>query len=175
VTEQPVQEDVRLREERVRLERRPTDRPVEATDDAFRERVFEVTESAEEVVVGKEARVVEEVVVGRDVDERVETVRDSVRRTDVEVEGAGERDDDFRRHWTTNFQNKGGRYEDYAPAYGYGGQLCNDPRYSGRDWATVEPEARRDWEQRHPGTWERFKDSIRYAWDQGRGRARRAA
>jgi stress response protein YsnF len=175
VSEQPVEEDVRLREERVRLERRPADRPAEAADDAFRDRVVEITESAEEPVVAKEARVVEEVVVGREVDERVETVRDSVRRTDVEVDDGGDRDADFRRHWTANFQGGGGRYEDYAPAYGYGGQLCTDSRYSGRDWTGIEPDARRDWEQRHPGTWERFKDSIRYAWERGRGETRRAA
>jgi stress response protein YsnF len=176
VTEQPVEEDVRLRDERVRLERRPTDRPLEASDDAFRDRVFEVTETAEEVVIGKEARVVEEVVIGREVDERVETVRDTVRRTDVDLEGAGRGDEDFRHHWAANFQSVGGaRYDDYAPAYGYGGQLCGDPRYAGRDWASVEPEARRDWEERNPGTWDRFKDAVRYAWDKGRGTARRAA
>jgi hypothetical protein len=33
---------------------------------------------------------------------------------------------------------------------------------------------RRGWEAQHPGTWERFKDSIRYAWDRARGRARAA-
>jgi stress response protein YsnF len=176
VSERPVEEDVRLREERVRLERRPTDRPVEAGDEAFRDRVIEVTESAEEVVVAKEARVVEEVVVGRDVDEHVETVRDSVRRTDVDVEGARRRDDDdFRRHWTTHYQSGGGSYEDHAPAYGYGGQLAADPRYAGRDWAAIEPDARREWEERKPGTWDRFKASIRYGCESGRGAGRRAA
>jgi stress response protein YsnF len=45
-----------------------------------------VTETAEEAVVSKQARVVEEVVVGKDVIERTQTVRDSVRKTDVEVE-----------------------------------------------------------------------------------------
>jgi hypothetical protein len=39
-----------------------------------------------------------------------------------------------------------------------------------REWATVEPDARRDWEQRHKGTWEEFKEAIRHAWDQVRGR-----
>jgi stress response protein YsnF len=36
--------------------------------------------------VSKQARVVEEVVVGKEATERTETVRDTVRRTDVEVE-----------------------------------------------------------------------------------------
>jgi stress response protein YsnF len=44
-----------------------------------------VTERAEEAVVSKEARVVEEVVVNKEVEERTETVRDTVRRTDVDV------------------------------------------------------------------------------------------
>jgi len=37
-------------------------------------------------VVQKEAKVVEEVVVGKEAKERTETVRDTVRKTDVEVE-----------------------------------------------------------------------------------------
>jgi uncharacterized protein (TIGR02271 family) len=174
VVERPIEEDVRLREERVHLERRPTDRPVEATDDAFRERVIELTESAEEVVVAKDARIVEEVVVGREVDERVETVRDSVRRTEVDVDNAGA-DEEFRGHWARAAQGTGVPYEAYAPAYGYGRQLAADSRYAGRDWADLEPDVRRDWEQRSPGTWDRFKEAIRHAWDKARDTGRRAA
>ena len=51
----------------------------------FEERVVEVRETAEEPVVSKTAHVVEEVVVGRETTERTETVRDTVRREDVEV------------------------------------------------------------------------------------------
>ncbi len=86
VVETPVQEQVALREEHVNIERRPVDRPVAAGDDAFRERTVEATESAEEAVVGKEARVTEEVVVRKRAEERTETVSDTVRRTEVEVE-----------------------------------------------------------------------------------------
>jgi uncharacterized protein (TIGR02271 family) len=85
VTETPVEQDVHLREERVHVERHAVDRPVESTDKAFREGTLEVTERAEEAVVAKEARVVEEVVIGKEVAERTETVRDTVRRTDVDV------------------------------------------------------------------------------------------
>ena len=45
-----------------------------------------MTETAEEAVVGKTARVVEEVVVGKTATDRTETVTDTVRRTDVEVD-----------------------------------------------------------------------------------------
>jgi uncharacterized protein (TIGR02271 family) len=86
VEERPVTEEVQLREERVHVERRPVDRPVTDADAAFREGTLEVTERAEEAVVGKTARVVEEVVVGKQVEEHTETVRDTVRRTDVDVQ-----------------------------------------------------------------------------------------
>jgi len=86
VVETPVQEQVTLREERVDIERRPVDRPVAAGDDAFRERTVEAAARREEAVVSKEARVTEEVVVRKTADERTETVRDTVRRTEVEVE-----------------------------------------------------------------------------------------
>jgi uncharacterized protein (TIGR02271 family) len=86
VEEVPVEEQVTLREENVTVERRPVDRPVENAPAAFREGTIEVTEMAEVPVVAKEARVVEEVVVGKNVTERTETVRDSVKRTDVEVD-----------------------------------------------------------------------------------------
>jgi stress response protein YsnF len=49
-----------------------------------------VAETDEEAVIGKTARVKEEVVVHKESADRVETVRDTVRRQDVEIE----RDDD---------------------------------------------------------------------------------
>jgi len=88
VEETPVQEQVTLRDEQVRVERRAVDQPVDATTiaDAFREGTFEVRERDEEAVVDKQARVVEEVVINKDVDQRTETIQDTVRRTDVDVQ-----------------------------------------------------------------------------------------
>jgi uncharacterized protein (TIGR02271 family) len=87
VVETPVQEQVTLREERVNVERRPVDRPLTSADEAlFQERTVEVTKTAEEAVVAKEARVVEEVTLRKTAEERTETVRDTVRRTEVDVE-----------------------------------------------------------------------------------------
>ena len=87
VVETPVQEQVTLHEERVNVERRTVDRPLTGADEAlFQERVIEATETAEEAVVAKEARVVEEVALRKTAEERTETVRDTVRRTEVEVE-----------------------------------------------------------------------------------------
>ncbi len=87
VTERPVEENVTLHEERVDVERRPVDRAAGTLpEDAFRERTIEVSATGEEAVVQKDARVVEEVVVRKDAADRTETVRDTTRKTEVEVE-----------------------------------------------------------------------------------------
>jgi len=92
VEEKPVEAQVSLREEHARVERRPVDRPASEADLAAHAGTIEVTEKTEVPVVAKEARVVEEVVVGKQATERTETIRDTVRRTDVEVEKAGQID-----------------------------------------------------------------------------------
>ena len=87
VIETPVEETVNLQEERVTVERTAVDKPVSTNDfDAFKEGVIEMKEYAEVPVISKEARVVEEVTIGKEVNERDETVRDTVRSTKVEVE-----------------------------------------------------------------------------------------
>ena len=87
IIERPVEESVRLREERVHVQRTPVNRPATAADlNAFQEGSIELVEHAEVPVVSKTANVVEEISVGKEVNERVETVRDTVRSTDVEVE-----------------------------------------------------------------------------------------
>jgi uncharacterized protein (TIGR02271 family) len=86
IVEQPVSEQVTLREERVDVERRPVNRPLAAGDDAFQERTIEMRETAEEPVVGKEAVVTEEIGIRKDVGQRTQEVHDTVRRTQVEVE-----------------------------------------------------------------------------------------
>jgi len=86
VVEEPVSEDIRLRDERVSVERRPVDRPASGGEELFKDRTIEMEEHREEAVVAKEARVKEEVVIRKKADERVEHVTEKVRRTNVEVE-----------------------------------------------------------------------------------------
>lgn len=87
VVERPVEESLRLREEHVFVQRNPVNRQAtEADFNTFREGDITVTEHSEVPVVAKEARVVEEVSLGKETSERVETITDTVRRTDVEVE-----------------------------------------------------------------------------------------
>ena len=84
--EEPVSETVNLREDRVALERRPVDRAVTDADTAFQDRTVEAEEYVEEAVVSKEARVVEEISLRKTSDTRQETVTDSVRHTEVEID-----------------------------------------------------------------------------------------
>lgn len=87
IVERPVEETLRLREERVNIERNTVDRPAtEADFTAFKEGEIEMIERSEVPVVSKEARVVEEISLGKEVNERSETISDTVRKTEVDVE-----------------------------------------------------------------------------------------
>ena len=87
IVETPVEEQVNLRSEHVELERRPVDRELTASDaELFRERTIEATETSEEAVIAKDVRVKEELILRKGVVDTVETVHDTVRRTEVEVE-----------------------------------------------------------------------------------------
>jgi len=88
VTERPVEEKVTLTEERVSAEQRPADRALGADEAkaAFQEKTVEMMGVKEEAEVRKEARVVGEVAVAKETTAREETIRDTVRKTDVDVE-----------------------------------------------------------------------------------------
>lgn len=84
--ETPVSERVSLRDENVTIERRPVDRALDGTEAAFQDRTIEAEERHEEAVISKEARVVEEIALRKTAEQREETVSDSVRKTEVEIE-----------------------------------------------------------------------------------------
>lgn len=175
ITETPVEESIQLREEHVRVERTPVDQPATQADlAAFKEGSLEVRETAEEAVVSKTAHVVEEVTIGKEVTEHTETVSDTLRRTDVDVEQLGTQassgqtidDDEFRQHWQSAYGTTGGRYEDYAQAYRYGATQAANSRYQGYRWDEVEPQVRTEWESSHAGSpWEHTKQAVRYGWE----------
>lgn len=175
--EKPVEKSVTLREERVNVERRPVDRPASEADlQAFQEGTFEVRESAEEAVVDKQARVVEEIVVDKDVQQRQDVIRDTERRTVVDVEhlegssgGAdfNRYDNDFRRHYQTNYQRSNMPYERIQPAYQYGYTYAG--QYKNRNWSDAERDVRMEWERSHPdNAWENFKDAVREGFNRAR-------
>jgi uncharacterized protein (TIGR02271 family) len=85
VVEKPVTEQIHLRESHVEVERRAVDRsPSAETPEGFKDQTIEVAVTREESVISKQARVVEEVIVHKHVTDRIETVRDSLRTTQVE-------------------------------------------------------------------------------------------
>ncbi|GEO06167.1 hypothetical protein AAE02nite_38310 [Adhaeribacter aerolatus] len=87
IVEEDVEENITLREEHINVERTPVNRPATNADiNAFREGEIELTEHAEVPVVNKEARVVEEITLDKEVTERDEVIRDTVRKTEVDVE-----------------------------------------------------------------------------------------
>jgi len=97
VVERPVEEQVRLHEERIMVERHPVDRAVTADDaTAFQERTIEARATSDEPVVSKETRIVEEIGLRKEASDRTETVRDTVRHTEVEIDDG-----------TTGTSNKG--------------------------------------------------------------------
>jgi uncharacterized protein (TIGR02271 family) len=86
VREEPVTAEVDLRATRVFVERRPVDRPVGAGDVSLGEQVIEAREHSERPVVSKEARVVEEIGLRQETETVRETIQDTVRKTEVEIE-----------------------------------------------------------------------------------------
>jgi uncharacterized protein (TIGR02271 family) len=178
VVEKPVEEQVELREEHVRVDRRPVDRAATEADIRNAERSFEVAETIEEPVIGKQMRVREEVVINKEATTRQENVRDTVRHTEVDVQPIGNEsrtasrdykdfDADYRSDFNTRYgTTQGADYQNYAPAYRFGSEFADDRRYSGRSWEEIENDARNQYMQTNPGSnWEKLKDAVRYGWN----------
>ncbi len=179
VKETPVEEDVTLREQRAKVERRPVDRPLSAgeQEEAFRERSFEIPETAEEPVVSKQARVKEEIVFGQEEREHTEKIHETKRETEVDVERTGPgqgrgygydegilgaEDEDFQRHFQSHYSQRGEDYQGLSAAYRYGATMS---RHSDKEWREIEEDLRRDWDRDHPGTWNRVREAIHYGYD----------
>lgn len=84
--ETPVSENLSLRDENVTIDRKSVDRPLTVADRAFQDRTISAEEHHEEAVVSKDARVVEEIGIRKTAADRTETINDTVRKTEVEVE-----------------------------------------------------------------------------------------
>lgn len=93
---------------------------------------------------------------------RSETINDTVRRQDVNVEQLDTR---YGQHFQQNYGQQQAKFDDYAPAYQYGYDLRGNQAYANQKWDQIEPNARADWEKKQPGTWERVKGAVRHAWE----------
>ncbi len=86
IVERAVSADVSLHNESIDIGRRAVNRPATAADFQTGSQPIELRATGEEAVIGKTARVVEEVTVGKQGSDRTETVNDSVRKTEVDIE-----------------------------------------------------------------------------------------
>jgi uncharacterized protein (TIGR02271 family) len=86
VVERPVEAQVTLHEEHAEVLRRAVAEPSFLASVDWSEKTIEVEETVEEAVVNKRARVSEEVVIRKTGSDRVDTVRDTVRKQEIEVE-----------------------------------------------------------------------------------------
>jgi len=183
IVETPVDQQINLREEHVRVERKPVNRPLGANEMAsFKEGTIELHERAEEAVIAKQARVIEEVVVGKEVNQRTQNIHETVRHTEVSVDRLGGElkttayqpfesfDTAFRQDWTTNYASQGGTYDHYAPLYRYGYNLATSRQFAGKDWSSIETDARGAWEEKNPNTWDKVKAAVRHGWDRVTGK-----
>ncbi len=86
VTEKPAEASVTLHEEHAEVVRRAITDPSYVQDIDWSDTTVEIVETAEQAVVSKSSHIAEEVVVGKTGSDHVETVHDTVRRQQVEVE-----------------------------------------------------------------------------------------
>jgi stress response protein YsnF len=86
VTVTPVEAQVTLHEEHTRVIHRAATDPSYVRDVDWTDRTIEVAETAEEPVVNKSVHIAEEVVIRKEGTDTVKTLRDKVRRQQVEVE-----------------------------------------------------------------------------------------
>jgi uncharacterized protein (TIGR02271 family) len=171
VTERAVEANVGLKDETIRVTRRPVNRAVAINDDLFKSRTYEMVEIDEVAQVAKTARVVEEVYLGKDVLEKTETIKDTLRRQDVEIEEVkfakayDEYYSDFYRWYNDNLLNKGLTYEDVTPGMKFGYNLATTEPFRSSSWSTIENDAMALWEEKNPGTWDANKGVVKYAWE----------
>jgi uncharacterized protein (TIGR02271 family) len=86
VVETPAERNVTLHEEQVEVVRRAISEPVNLKDVDWSEQILETTETAEQPVVSKNVRVSEEVVIRREGSDHVETIHETLRRQQLDVE-----------------------------------------------------------------------------------------
>ena len=176
---------VDLRREEVHVERRDVpERPLRPGEEAFREDTIRVPVHAEEAVARKEAVVTGEVVVNKEQTTERHELGDTVRRTEVHVDDQGQTaaagsgaagrwetvGSRYRSAWQQRYGSSGERWEDAEPAYRYGYEMRDDPRYQGRDFEEVEADLQKDWTQQHPSSpWEKAKAYARETWTDIKG------
>lgn len=164
-----VNQPVELRREELVIERVPGSGQ-KATNATFEGEEIYIPLVQEEVVVAKDTVVREEVRVGKKSTTEHQTVSETVRKEDLQVEnqrtsGAWAQHDSYWRNSYAGSAEKGRSYEDYQGAYRTGFEGYS--RYKGRRFEDVEADLRKDYERNRGAsslTWEKVKQAVRDAW-----------
>jgi hypothetical protein len=73
---------------------------------------------------------------------------------------------DFRKHFDSEYGNRGESWVSYEPTYSYGYQSANDAQFRKRGWNDSEAELRAGYERRNPNAeWEKIKSAVRYGFE----------
>ena len=106
-----------MRDERALVERNTVDRPANEAElqMAFNNKNIDIQETAEEAVVARNTKVVEEIQVGKTATDRTETVRETLRHTELDID---------------NGDNIAGKKQGYSNV---DRGMTNDPKYSGEE------------------------------------------
>lgn len=59
----------------------------------------------------------------------------------------------------------GESYEEHEPAYLFGCDAARRDAFEGHDWSTAEAQLQTEWEQRMPGTWNRYRQAVLAGWN----------
>lgn len=92
-----VSETIPLHEQHAEILRRPSDTPHSAESPDWSDKTVDVEETHEQPVINKTAQIKEEVIVRREQSDRIETINDSVRRQEVEIDHPSEVIDEVER------------------------------------------------------------------------------
>lgn len=73
----------------------------------------------------------------------------------------------FQDHYQAHFSASRFVYNHYRLAYKYGFDLALDPDHHTMNWTSIEPSARKNWDERILGQWKEHRDAVLYGWEQG--------
>jgi len=127
--------------------------------------------SGTEPSITKEPFVTREVVVEREANAEERQISDTVRREQVETDANYTRArPEFERHFAAA-GNNAGEFTTAEPHYRAGYTAGRDPRYTEQDFATAEPNLRREYEtaaRPDDDSWERLREQIRTGYEAAR-------
>ncbi|MDH5667256.1 MAG: hypothetical protein OEY86_04515 [Nitrospira sp.] len=73
----------------------------------------------------------------------------------------------FQDHYQAHFSTSGFVYGHYRIAYKYGFDLALAPDRQTMNWASIQPLARQNWDERILGSWNQHQEAVLYGWEQG--------